>query len=284
MEELIQSIRASFQSLPSAQRAVAEYIVEHYQDIPFQSVTTMAKIIGVSDTTIIKYCMQMGFAGFGDFKRKISDYVQSQSAWHNQLKVHLDTIKGQDAYSQSYLAESANVQQTLENAQNRDSYEALLCQLEQAKHIYVAGFRSSSVLARYFSMALGQQGYPTIAIVPGAGDTYELMTRIGAGDLLISFCFSRYFSDAVDMIEYAVGAGAKHIAFTDSVLSPSAAKADWYFLCKVESYHNTPSLTSSFALLSAILAGSAQRHPEAAHKHMTAVEEYLLQHKKYYPV
>ena len=63
MKELFDAIQSTYNEIPQAQRAVAQYVMEHYQNIPFLSVTAMAKEIGVSDTTIIKYCMQLGLSG-----------------------------------------------------------------------------------------------------------------------------------------------------------------------------------------------------------------------------
>lgn len=63
IDGLLTLIKNSYETLAPAQKSVARYIVESYQNIPFLSVTAMAREIGVSDTTIIKYCMQLGFFG-----------------------------------------------------------------------------------------------------------------------------------------------------------------------------------------------------------------------------
>ena len=284
MENLLKSIQSSYTNLPQAQRAVAEYIVEHYQDIPFHSVTAIARTIGVSDTTIIKYCMQLGFSGFGDFKKKVTDYVQNQSTWHNQLEQHLNEIEEQDAYSKVYYVEVNNMQTTLENPRNRQSYDALLPMLDQAHHIYIMGFRSSAILARYFALSLGQLGYPTYPITPEVGDYHELAMRMTPTDLLISFSFSRYMQDAVDIADHAMKKGVPHVAFTDAILSPTATRANLSFLCTVKSYNNTPSLSGGLALIGTILTGCAQRHPKESHDYMRQTEEFIAGHNLYYSI
>lgn len=284
MQQLLKRIQNSYEALPQAQRSVAEYIVSHYQEIPFQSVTTMAKEIGVSDTTIIKYCMQLGFTGFGDFKRKITDYVQSQASWYNQLEKSLDEIEAQDSYSKVYRTELNNIKNTVANPINRQSYDKLLSMLDQAENIYVLGFRSSAFPAQFLALGLGQQGYRTHSITPGIGDYHETVCRIGAKDLLISFCYSRYAKESIHMIQTAVRAGAPHAAFTDSPLSPSAALADCIFQCSVRAYSNTPSLTSAFTLINTILTGCAQRHPEQAKKHLRDLEHFISESGFYYTV
>ena len=43
MKELFDAIQSTYNEIPQAQRAVAQYVMEHYQNIPFLSVTAMAK-------------------------------------------------------------------------------------------------------------------------------------------------------------------------------------------------------------------------------------------------
>ena len=284
MQQLLKTIQSSYSTLPQAQKAVAEYIVGHYQDIPFLSVTSMAKEIGVSDTTIIKYCMQLGFSGFGDFKRTVTEYVQTQSNWHDRLEQHLTEIEDQDVYSKVYHSEIGNIKNTLENSLNRQNYDRLLNSLDQAENIYIMGFRSSSILARFLSFSLGQLGYRTYPITPEAGDYYELACRMTPKDLLISISFSRYMSDAVIIAEAAAKKGVPHVAFADTMLSPVAAHSDYSFICAVESYNNAPSLAGGFVLISTILTGCAQRHPEEAKSYMLQVEEFLGGHGLLYPL
>ena len=104
---------------------MARYIVESYQNIPFLSVTAMAREIGVSDTTIIKYCMQLGFSGYGDFKRQVTNAVQVNADWHSRFEAHLDSVGTKSAYS-TYETEVKNLQGTFSNPINQQNYEVLL--------------------------------------------------------------------------------------------------------------------------------------------------------------
>lgn len=282
MQQLLKTIQASYDTLPQAQKAVAGYIIEHYQDIPFLSVTSMAREIGVSDTTIIKYCMQLGFTGFGDFKRTVSDYVQSHAKWSKQLERSLDELEAQDPYAKVYQRELENIKATISSPANRQSYEKLLTLLGEAENIYILGFRASSFPAQYLSYGLGQQGYRTFVITPGVGDHYQMALRMTKKDLLISFCYSQYGKESIRIIQHAVQNGVPHIAFTDSQLSPSAVSADGVFLCSVQSYSTTPSLTAVFSLINMVLTGCAQRHPAEATQNLKKLEDFITSSGVYY--
>ena len=282
MQELFEAIQNSYQEIPQAQRAVAKYVMEHYQNIPFLSVTAMAKEIGVSDTTIIKYCVQLGLSGFSEFKRIITDYVQNQASWYNQLQNNLHQIKEQDAFATVYQSELSNLQTTMTNPVNRACYDKLLPMLDRAESIYILGFRSSAYPAQFMALGLGQQGYRTFPISPGIGDRHDIACRMTQKDLLISFCFSRYAKEAVNIVKFAAAGQVPHVAFTDSLLSPAAIRAEAAFVCSVQAFGNAPSLTSAYALINAVLAGCAQRHPERAKERMRLLEDFISQSGLYY--
>lgn len=132
------------------------------------------------------------------------------------------------------------------------------------------------------SLSLGQIGYRTQLLAPEAGDLYELSMRMTPKDLLISFSFSRYSSDAVLIAQNADMSGVPHVAFADTMLSPVAAKADLTMVCEVDSCNNVPSLTGAVGLISLVLTGCGQRHREKAQEHMKRVEGFLSENHLLY--
>ena len=111
---------------------------------------------------------------------------------------------------------------------------------------------------------------------------YELSMRMTPKDLLISFSFSRYSSDAVLIAQNADMSGVPHVAFADTMLSPVAAKADLTMVCEVDSCNNVPSLTGAVGLISLVLTGCGQRHREKAQEHMKRVEGFLSENHLLY--
>ena len=61
LPDLLNRIREREASFSAAQRLVAGYVLENYHQIPFLSISALAKEIGVSDNTVIKFCNQLGF-------------------------------------------------------------------------------------------------------------------------------------------------------------------------------------------------------------------------------
>ena len=85
LQQLLDRIRSNYSQLSPAQKLVAAYVVENSYQIPFLSITKLAKNIGVSDSSVIKFCEQMGYAKFAAFKKKFSGHVRSELVMSNKL-------------------------------------------------------------------------------------------------------------------------------------------------------------------------------------------------------
>ena len=274
MEELFQRIQDSYSELSPTRQMIAQYFINNYNEIPFQSITVIAKNLGVSETSIIKYCSQLGFSGFSDFKSKALEYVQMKALWQEKTAVNISAGRGKDIITNVVKEEFANIQKTIQDEQNQKSLLVLLDALDRAENIYIVGIRSSAILARYLYLSLGQQGYRTIALTPRSCDCRLEAIRMDKKDLLISFAFSNYHRDTVDIVEYAVKKGIEHISITDTLLSPTARFAKTSLICTINSFHNTPSLVAPIALCDLILAACAQKHAETVIGYMKQVEEF----------
>lgn len=275
MDNLFKGLRESYPSLPKTKKKIARYFLENYKDIPFRTVTELADELQISDTSIVKFCKELGFNGYGDFRHSIANYVMTETSWGKRLEQHIDEMKGRDVYTQVFQNVQNNVIATFRNDQNISNFSVLIDEILKAEYVYILGYRSSAILARYLSRALGELGIRTFPLTPENCDVRILSTRIRTQDLLISFSFARYALDTIDVIRRVTAKGVKHIAFTDTPLSPAARHADRYFIISNTSFHNTPSLSGAIAFIDAILAETAQRNPDQARASMKEVDEFF---------
>jgi len=60
--DIIKLIREAYPELSSAKKSAASYFLNHYTSLQFATVTELAERIGVSDTTIINLCADLGYS------------------------------------------------------------------------------------------------------------------------------------------------------------------------------------------------------------------------------
>lgn len=272
MDKMIKKIQENYDSFTKAKRKTAEYVVEHYQEIPFETAETLALKIGVSGSTVVNFCIDLGFEGFGDFKKKIKEFYRVSIPWSSKFQHQIETAKEDNIYLRSYDTDIHNINKTMQNRGNLEALEKLMEYIEKSETIYIVGVRSSAILAQYLANAMGQQGYNTAVITPGIDDPRLRVMRMTEKDLLISISFASYARDTLDIVNLAYAEGIPHFSFTDSKISPMAIKSVDSLICELSSYHSTPSLASCIVIINAILAGFAQRNPKRVKERLDSLE------------
>ena len=66
MDDLVKKIQGM--SLTRTDAEIAEYILANLNTIGFQTSTSLAEAIGVSDTSVIRFIRKLGFKGYADFR------------------------------------------------------------------------------------------------------------------------------------------------------------------------------------------------------------------------
>ena len=65
-------------SLTRTDAEIAEYILAHFDTIGFQTSTTLAESIGVSDTSVIRFIRKLGFKGYSEFRAEMNKRAARQ--------------------------------------------------------------------------------------------------------------------------------------------------------------------------------------------------------------
>lgn len=274
MQDLLRQIQQSIQDLPQAQRNVAEYVLENYTQIPFLSVTSMSKAIGVSDTTIIKFCVGQGFDGFASFKKRFTQHVQSEVTMLSNLESRLQNMSGNNILDQILAYDLSNLEGTMNNPINRNNFEPFLDMLDRARNIYVYGLRTSNMQAQYLAASLRIQGYSVIPF-QGNGHFADQLCQITPQDLFIAIAFSRYSNFTVKALQYLSQRKVPCASITDSITSPTYGLADLTFICESKSFCYQGSYVACSSLTNAIITAAATRNKEKTTRRLQDVEEAL---------
>ena len=279
MQQLLERILREQDTFPTAQKQVAAYVVDNYYQIPFLSITALARNIGVSDTTIIKFCTQLGFDGFGDFKKVFSDYVHSELIMYNKLsRSSMDMDTASSPFKQVLDEDIANIQSTLSNSINQENMAKLVEMIQQAKGIYAVGGRSSAILAHYLASTLRYLGLQIHTFSDGVGDQLDQLFTIQKTDLVIALCFPRYTSFIIEGLRELHERGIPIVLITDTGLSPAYPYADLVFHCSISTNAYFPCYASCLSLLSVICRSTGIALKGKATDHIHALEQSLLEH------
>ena len=277
LQELLNRIRQEQESFTAAQKLVAAYVLDNYNQIPFLSITTLAKNIGVSDNTAVKFCIQLGYNKFTEFKKVFSEYAHSELVMFNKFSESTETEADDGFFAQGMEEDIAAIRATLSDSANRENLPKLLDMIDKAKRIYITGGRSSGVLASLFANILRYLDLKVYEVSFGVGDYLDRLSMVEKGDLVIVLSFPRYTALVVDAIRDLHEGGIPIVLITDTGLSPAHPYSDLSFHCTMASSYYFPNYAGCLSLISVISRAAGATRKKGAAEHIRQLEGWLLE-------
>lgn len=231
MADVIKQIRDIYPQLSSAKKAAASYFLNHFHALQFATVTELAELIGVSDTTIINLCADLGYSGYSGFKKAVRADILAEAArtqpssdvseQSSQAKIQAMTDPMIQAFSDTF-SDINNCNSILQAAQ----------MLAVAETVYAIGFWSFAALAQELCLYLRRQGRRAEAIYPSLGDYIDKVLQITSKDVVVMYDFSRYFTSLNEICLLLQKQGVPIILITDMGPCPCLPFATVSIHCK----------------------------------------------------
>lgn len=209
-------LRATIPGLTPALQRIAGYVLEAPERVIYHTVTELAEAASSSEGSVIRFCKDLGFSGFQDFKLALAtDLAASPRERELSTDAEQGIITAAVQHAQTAIRETA---QLLELAQ----VERVAAQVLSAERIDVYGVGASGVIAHYVEykllrLGLGVQAFvdPHLAAMSAA--------RLTGASVAIGVSSSGSVIDTVYALQTARAAGAFTVALTNRAKSPMTA-------------------------------------------------------------
>lgn len=259
--------------LPPQQRAIAEYILDHLQTVPFLSIPELARRIGVSEATVVRFAQRIGYAGFAELKMKLVDMLQSRL---DQGREPAPEVIVEDILSSVSVLETTNIGRTVE-AIDRSTFKNAAEALFAADHVYTFGMGVSAHLAELASYTFLQVGVPASNLSTRFSSPREQLVAVSPSDIVLVISLPPYSRQALDILEETSSVGIPGIAITDRITSPAANLARWVLPVKSDNMMFANAVASVTVLLNALATEIATSHPEQAVEVLARINRALTE-------
>jgi len=223
MSKVLTRLRASLEDLSPVLKRVARYVLDHPENAIYHSVTELAEATQSSEGSIIRFCQDLGYSGFQEFKLTLAVELDPRHRGRRPTRVVGD---GSAAHLMADIAEQAAL--TLRDTASL--YEAhAFCEvadrLARARRIDVYGVGASGVIAQYFAYKLLRLGKTVQAFVDLHLGSMSA-SNLDADCVAIGVSSSGSTVDTLKALQAARAAGAYTVAVTNRLKSPLAKHAD----------------------------------------------------------
>ncbi|MFJ3586431.1 MurR/RpiR family transcriptional regulator [Streptomyces sp. NPDC090127] len=206
--------------LTPTQRRIAHCMVRRAGDVAFLSSVELAELAGVSQPSVTRFAVALGFDGYPALRRHLREVAPAgeaagEAGEHNE-------------YQQAVLAEIENLRHLAELLADPAPVERAGRLLAASRPLPVLGLRAASSQARGFAY-FAAKVHPDVRLLDEGGsmlaDRIDASVRAGATAVLC-FALPRHPREVVEALEYARGAGLTVVTVAESAFAPVAAHSD----------------------------------------------------------
>lgn len=152
--ELKQLIEQHIEQLSKSKRKVATYVMAYPGNVAMHSAGEIGAAIGVSETTVIRFCYSLGLSGYVELQRSIRGKLlvkEGSLKTYQQAKIEFE----QEPYIYKKVMEQDQqlIAETIKRIDGND-YEQAIEQLSNAQQVHVLGLRSSHAAASWIAYTI----------------------------------------------------------------------------------------------------------------------------------
>ena len=263
--DLSNRINESYSKLSKGQKLLATYITDNYDKAVFLTAAKLGEVVGVSESTVVRFAMHLGYRGYPEFQSALEELVRNKLNSIQRMEVTYGRI------SQSKILESV-FNSTLEKI-DQEAFEMAVDTILNAKHIYIIGIRSCAPLASFMAFYFTLM-FENVRLIQtsSSSEIFEQMVRIGKEDVIIGISFPRYSMRTLKAMEFANNRSAKVITLTDSVHSPMNLYSSCNLIADSDMASIVDSLVAPLSVINALIVALCMKKQRDVAKTLEMLE------------
>lgn len=256
---LLSEIQERMPSFSKSQKIISEYILNNYDKAAYMTASKLGSAVNVSESTVVRYAIELGYDGYPEFQHSLQEIVRAKLNSFQRMEITNNLIGDGDVLSKVLLSDIDKIKRTIEDI-DHEAFSAAVDSIVSAKHIYIVGLGSSSVLAQSLNHSLGMI-FDDVKFVVATSITeiYEQLLSISKNDVLVAISFPRYSKKVINAVAFAKKSGADVIALTDSEQSPIASSADQLLCARSDMASFADSLVAPLSVINALVVAVSRK-------------------------
>ena len=278
-EQLTNMLKLIADTSPTYKK-IAMYINDNYLQIVFMTTNELAEQVGVSQGSISRFFMALGYRGYNDFLQNLQNIVSKELTAPKRLQFsEKHGIK--DKYMHSIFDNELANMEKLGSIMETDNYKKIVDMIASDKQLILMSARMSATIVPYVRYILNKMRNMVYEYKPSTPqwDTVELMDSEKVN--IMAVMFPRYPRVLVEKCQRLKEKGFHIYGITDSEFSPliecsDAAVCVPLTVSSIFDIYSTPMI-----FLNILLRDAAKKMPGISLR-MDKIEKIELQNKVYY--
>ncbi len=279
--DLSNRINESYSKLSKGQKLLAAYITDNYDKAVFLTAAKLGETVGVSESTVVRFAMHLGYKGYPEFQSALADQVRSKLNSVQRMEVTYGRISQSKILESVLKADADRIRSTLGRI-DEQAFEMAVDTILSAKNIYIIGIRSCAPLAEFLSFYFTLMfEHVHLLRTNSSSEIFEQMVRIGREDVIIGISFPRYSMRTLKAMEFANNRSAKVITVTDSVHSPMNLYSSCNLIADSDMASIVDSLVAPLSVINALIVALCMKKQDEVAGTLEMLEDVWDEYQVY---
>jgi RpiR family carbohydrate utilization transcriptional regulator len=275
---LLQQVTQAEASLPQSERKVARVVLAHPDTVIHSTLADLARMAGVSEPTVVRFCRSVGCKGFQDFKVRLAQSVATPFPFADFAITPDDSLA---ACATKIFTATVDTLLKVLNQLDLEATERAVQALAKARKIEFYGFGASGNVALDAHHKFFRLGRPCSVYID-AHLQYMSAATLDPEGVVVAISHTGRTKELLESVRLARGSGATVIAVT-ARRSPLAAESSIVLPVDVpedtDLYTPMTSRLAHLMLIDTLAVGLALRSGEGVSERLRRMKE-SLQHKR----
>ena len=279
--DLLNRINKNYSKMSKGQKLLAAYITDNYDKAVFLTAAKMGETVGVSESTVVRFAMSLGYKGYPEFQSALEELVRNKLNSVQRMEVTYGRISQSEILQNILQSDADKLKSTLEKI-DHSAFELAVDTILNARNIYIIGIRSCAPLASFLSFYLNLM-FDNVRLLHtnSSSEIFEQMVRINEDDVIIGISFPRYSMRTLKALEFANNRNAKVVTITDSVHSPMNLYSSCNLIADSDMASIVDSLVAPLSVINALIVALCMKKQKEVAKTLTTLEEIWDEYQVY---
>lgn len=279
--DLIKRINDNHQRLSKGQKLLANYIINHYDKAVFLTAAKLGKIVGVSESTVVRFANELGYDGYPKLQRALEELVKNKLTAIQRVEVTSGRIDKDHILKSVLQSDAEKIKHTLEEIEP-EVFDMAVSMILEAKNIYILGVRSCASLASFLGFYFNLI-FDNVKLIHtnSVSEMFEQIYRLNKEDVVIGISFPRYSKRTLKAMEFARSRGANVIAITDSPLSPMIQFSKCSLIARSDMASFVDSLVAPLSVINALIIAICMKKKDSVLNTLKDLESIWSEYQVY---
>lgn len=253
--DIFSCLKEKSESFSKGQKRIAAYILENREEASVSTAAKIAKTVGVSESTVVRFALELGYSGYPEMQKALQEHFFGRKC----------ACEETDIFRKALIRDRASLQ-TLEEEVDISLLHAAVEATAAAGTVYIYGEGSAAALADFFRNALLELR-PGVRLLKGLTTEELCLELLEAQDGDVFLLLSDNLKEKHPLLEVASHFGCLTVTL-------GCHGGDYTFFSPADKGRLLP--VSLLALLHSFLEGLADQRKEAVAQRAVQISDILF--------